>query len=158
MATLTIARPQTVLQVLKKALNVLAECNVIYEAVPVNKPRTCILPAPRLAECFPESRVLQVLCQRAHRLCIVALIIFDVVRLPTSGTRSHLSQRLLGPPLRCGSCRLSTSSSSTPMRIPRMWAHPAGQRDHRDARTRFVFVLSKRLFRVKQLGASRRMR
>jgi hypothetical protein len=67
MATLTIARPQTVLQVLKKALNVLAECNVIYEAVPVKKPRTYILPAPRLAECFPESRVLQVLCQRAHR-------------------------------------------------------------------------------------------
>jgi hypothetical protein len=54
MATLTIARPQTVLQVLKKALNVLAECNVIYEAVPVNKPRTSILPAPRLAECFQK--------------------------------------------------------------------------------------------------------
>ena len=109
MATLTIARPQTVLQVLKKALNVLAECNVIYEAVPVKKPRTCILPAPRLAECFPESRVLQVLCQRAHRHCIVAPIMLRCRWPSTSRTRSRLSQRLLGSPLRCGSCRLSGS-------------------------------------------------
>jgi hypothetical protein len=82
MATLTIARPQTVLQVLKKALNVLAECNVINETVPVKKPRTCILPAPCLSECLPESTVVQVLVQRAHRQCVVSDTIFDVIDLP----------------------------------------------------------------------------
>jgi hypothetical protein len=56
MATLTIARPQTVLQVVKKALNVLAECNVIYEAVPVKKPSvSCQLRALPSALRAPEG-------------------------------------------------------------------------------------------------------
>ena len=54
---------------------------MINETMPVKKPSTCILPAPCLSECLPESTVVQVLVQRAHRQCVVADTILDFMDL-----------------------------------------------------------------------------
>ena len=44
-------------------------CNVIDETVPVNKPRTCVLPVPCLPECLPDHEGAAFL--RAHPLSFV---------------------------------------------------------------------------------------
>jgi hypothetical protein len=84
----------------------------------------------------------------------VDLIRLDPIWLNPLATNSN--QRAIGDELRWTGLQVLRPSSSAPMRIRRMWAHRAVQRDHPDAWARF-FVLRKRLLRVKQLGASRRM-
>ena len=55
---------------------------MIYEAVPVKKPRTCVLPVACPAQPLPKFGILQVLCQSAHGQRVVSLVVFEVVCLP----------------------------------------------------------------------------
>src|SRR6476469_1441841 len=66
----------------RRSFDFVSECDVIYEAVPVKKPRTCVLPVACPPQPLPKFGIVQVLCQSAHGQRVVSLVVFEVVCIP----------------------------------------------------------------------------